>query len=60
METRWMYRTSGDLGELLEASKGVCVMPIGCVEKHGLHLPLGTDIIHSSHIAHVASQMETV
>ncbi len=60
METRWMYRTSGDLCELREASKGVCVIPMGCVEKHGLHLPLGTDILAASHIVHEASKLETV
>ena len=60
METRWLYRTSGDLRELLEPSRGVCVIPMGCVEKHGLHLPLGTDIITAERIAYEASQMETV
>ncbi len=60
METRWMYRTSGDLKELLEESKGVCVMPIGCVEKHGLHLPLGQDTIQGEEIAYAASQIEPV
>ena len=60
METRWLYTTSENFPALVEASKGVCVIPMGCVEKHGLHLPLGTDIIHSSYIAHMASQMENV
>ena len=60
METRWMYRTSGDLAELREASKGVCVIPMGCVEKHGLHLPLGQDILAASHVAYEASKLETV
>ena len=60
METRWLYRTAGDFDELRVASNDTCLIPMGCVEKHGRHLPLGTDIIHSSHIAHVASQMETV
>jgi creatinine amidohydrolase len=30
------------------------------VEKHGLHLPLGTDNIHCTHIAIEASKLETV
>ena len=33
---------------------------MGCVEKHGPHLPLGTDIIEGSAIAYLASQLETV
>ncbi len=60
METRWLYRTSETLAELREASKGTCVIPMGCVEKHGLHLPLGADIIEASNIAYRASQLETV
>ena len=43
METRWLYTTSENFPALVEASKEVCVVPLGCVEKHGLHLPLGTD-----------------
>ncbi|MBR4768565.1 MAG: creatininase family protein [Lachnospiraceae bacterium] len=58
METRWLYTASTDFEALREASKGVCVIPMGCVEKHGLHLPLGTDIIQASHIAFRASQIE--
>ena len=59
METRWLYVTSENLPALREESKEVCVIPMGCVEKHGLHLPLGTDILHASHIAHEASKLET-
>ena len=60
METRWLYHTSETFPQLVEEAKGVCVIPMGCVEKHGLHLPLGQDIIQASHIAHMASQIETV
>lgn len=60
METRWMYRTSGDLKELLEEAKGVCLLPIGCIEKHGPHLPLGTDTIAVDAISYAASQIEPV
>ena len=60
METRWLHTTSESFPALVEASAKTCVIPMGCVEKHGLHLPLGTDIIHSSHIAYEASKLETV
>ena len=59
METRWLYTTSPDLKALREESKGLCVIPMGCVEKHGLHDPLGTDIIRASHVAYEASKLET-
>jgi len=32
---------------------------MGCIEKHGLHLPLGTDITKGSMITYMASQIET-
>ena len=59
METRWLYKTSSNFAALREESKNVCVIPMGCVEKHGLHLALGTDILMASHIAYAASQLET-
>jgi len=60
METRWLYRTAEDFHELRKEAKDVCVIPMGCVEKHGLHMPLGTDILEASHLAYAASQLETV
>ncbi|MBQ9921954.1 MAG: creatininase family protein, partial [Clostridia bacterium] len=59
METRWLYRSSDNFAELRSESCGVCVIPMGCSEKHGLHLPVGTDIIAASDIAFKASQLET-
>lgn len=60
METRWLYTTSEDFETLRETAKDTCIIPMGCVEKHGLHLPFGTDIIQSSQIAYLASQLEAV
>ncbi|MBQ8358096.1 MAG: creatininase family protein [Clostridia bacterium] len=60
METRWLYTTSESFPALVEASAKVCAIPMGCVEKHGLHLPLGTDILKGSKVTHMASQLETV
>lgn len=60
METRWLYTTSEQFPMLRKACKDTCIVPIGCVEKHGYHLPLGTDIIQASQIAWMASQIEPV
>ena len=60
IETRWLYTTSENFISLREASKNTCIIPIGCVEKHGLHLPLGTDMIQASNIVLQASKIETV
>ena len=50
METRWMYYTSGTFDELRKVSKETCIIPMGCVEKHGLHMALGTDIMVANKI----------
>lgn len=44
--------------EAVEKSCGVCVFPIGCLEKHGNHLPLGTDIYVAREVAARAAQLE--
>jgi creatinine amidohydrolase len=37
--------TTADFVLAAEKSGGVCLIPLGVMEKHGLHLPLGTDLI---------------
>ena len=44
----------------IKNSKGVCVIPVGCLEKHGQHLPVGTDVIHITEIARRAAEIEPV
>lgn len=46
--------------EAVKISKGVCVVPIGCLEKHGPHSPLGTDTIIATGIATKAAELEPV
>jgi len=60
METRWLYTTSLNFPKLVEESKQTCIIPVGSVEKHGYHLPVGMDMLHISYLAHMASQLETV
>jgi len=44
----------------VEKSKGVCVIPIGAMEKHGLHLPVGMDTIAVEEVARLAAAVEPV
>ena len=46
------------MAEAVERSKGLCIFPIGCIEKHGFHLPLGTDSLRVKTIAEKATKME--
>ena len=41
----------------VDMAGGVCVLPLGIIEKHGPHLPLGTDLYESREVAfHAASK----
>ncbi len=44
----------------IEASGGVCVMPMGCLEMHGQHLPVATDTMKISYALHEAAKQEPV
>ena len=50
--------TSPKFAKAVELSKGVCVIPLGIMEKHGPHLPLGTDMYESREIAFHAAAIE--
>ncbi|MEG0229565.1 MAG: creatininase family protein, partial [Oscillospiraceae bacterium] len=47
----WENLTVDEFASAIKKSDGVCVFPIGCLEKHGNHLPLGTDIFIAREIA---------
>ena len=55
----WENLCEQEFKKAIKESKGVCILPIGCLEKHGQHLPVGTDVIHISEIAKRASEIET-
>ncbi len=40
------------------ASQGTCLLPFGIIEKHGPHLPLGTDLLDVRHAALAAAEQE--
>ena len=54
----WEYLREEQFADAIEASKGLCVVPIGCLEKHGPHAPLGTDTIIASETARRAAEIE--
>jgi creatinine amidohydrolase len=45
LSPRWEELTAPDFVTAIHQSQGVCVLPFGIVEKHGPHLPLGTDLL---------------
>jgi creatinine amidohydrolase len=46
LSPQWEELTAADFAKAVQLSRGVCVLPIGIVEKHGPHLPLGTDLLN--------------
>jgi creatinine amidohydrolase len=58
LPVRWDELTASDWQQALEKSNRTCVLPIGILEKHGLHSPLGTDLIHVREVAARATKTE--
>ena len=50
--------TAPDFVEAVEKSSGTIILPIGVFEKHGPHLPLGTDLLTAREIALRAAEKE--
>jgi creatinine amidohydrolase len=50
--------TSPKFAKAVDQAAGVCVIPLGIIEKHGPHLPLGTDLYESREIAFHAAEKE--
>lgn len=50
--------TSPQFVKAVELSGGVCIVPLGIIEKHGPHLPLGTDIFESREASIMAAKKE--
>ena len=57
---RWEYLREEEFKTAIKESKGVCVLPVGCFEKHGQHLPIGTDSILATQIVRKAAEREPV
>ncbi len=55
---KWEDLTSVEFDEAIEKSKGVCLLPIGCLERHGEHLVVGCDGYAANHIANLAAEKE--
>jgi creatinine amidohydrolase len=43
---RWDELVASDFNKALDKSSRTCILPIGILEKHGPHSPIGTDLIH--------------
>jgi len=55
---RWEFLTWKEFPEAVEKSKGVCLLAMGVLEKHGDHLPIGTDVFNVHSHACLAADKE--
>jgi creatinine amidohydrolase len=58
LSTHWEELTAADFAKAIEQSQGTCLLPFGILEKHGPHLPLGTDLLDVRYAALHAAEQE--
>jgi len=58
LSVHWEELTASEFRAAIQQSQGTCVLPFGILEKHGPHLPLGTDLLDVRHAALSAAQKE--
>lgn len=55
---RWDELTGDRFPEAVQKAEGVCLLPLSCVERHGHHLPLGTDMFIGREVCQRAAALE--
>ena len=55
---RWEELTAADFRDAIRRAQGTCLLPIGILEKHGPHLPLGNDLLNVRYASLNAAQQE--
>jgi creatinine amidohydrolase len=58
LSTKWEELTAEEFRQAVAKSQGTCLLPFGILEKHGPHLPLGTDLLNVRYVAEHAAQQE--
>jgi creatinine amidohydrolase len=57
LPVHWEELTAAEFRSAIQQSQGTCLLPFGILEKHGAHLPLGTDLLKVRYAAlHAAEQ----
>jgi creatinine amidohydrolase len=46
LSVRWEELSAAEFRQAIMQSKGTCLLPFGILEKHGPHMPLGTDLLN--------------
>ena len=55
---RWEELTGDLFPQAVKETEGVCLLPLSCIERHGHHLPLGTDMYIGRELCNRAAELE--
>ena len=58
LSSKWEELTAPDFRQGIQQAKGTCLLPFGILEKHGPHLPLGTDLLNVRYASLQAASQE--
>jgi len=58
LPVRWDELVASDWKRALELSHGTCLLPIGILEKHGPHVPVGSDLFQATYISREVAKRE--
>jgi creatinine amidohydrolase len=58
LSVHWEELTAADFRSAIQQSQGTCLLPFGILEKHGAHLPLGTDLLKVRYASLHAAEQE--
>jgi creatinine amidohydrolase len=58
LSVHWEELTAEDFAKGMQKAGGTCLLPFGILEKHGPHLPLGTDLLDVRYAALHAAEQE--
>jgi creatinine amidohydrolase len=58
LSPRWEELTADEFWSAIQQAQGTCLLPFGILEKHGPHLPLGTDLMNARHVSLAAAQTD--
>ena len=58
LSVHWEELTAADFRAAIQQSQGTCLLPFGILEKHGAHLPLGTDLLDVRYASLHAAEQE--
>lgn len=58
LHVEWEKLTAVDFPTAVDRADSVCIIPMGVLEKHGPHLPIGTDILNAHGLSVLAAEQE--